>query len=51
MPLLTSKFIFPTLEIFFSKVLVAHPKKLLKEKILYKKIEVHESHHILPFFH
>jgi hypothetical protein len=42
----------PTLRIFFlSKVLVAHPKKLIKEQIFFKKIEFHESHRLLPYFH
>jgi len=36
---------------FFSKVLVAHPKKLINGQIFSKRIEFHGSHHYLPFFH
>jgi hypothetical protein len=53
MPPLTSQK-FPLLLDFFyflfSKFLVAHPKKIIKGQIFFKKIEFHESHHILPFF-
>jgi hypothetical protein len=52
-PLTSQKFplLLDFFDFLFSKFLVAHPKKIIKGQIFFKKIKFHESHHLLPFFH